>query len=344
MGVGVVLKVGAELISVAAPTLIAALTKKGAKKIAKPTAEQTKKAVSVNSTKLKASTKKKIQSAREEAKKGNKKVDVKANTGSGVKVDVTKPKPKLTGTAARKARRKKTDGRSTPERRAKQSAATKDKTTQVAGEPVVSGAKRTKTGQFAKKSDKKAIGDLEKGVGVGTGILTAGLMAASGDKKLKVGQTSAKADEKAPMPKPRPKSKVGEPVAKPRSTEKKKLAGDELGPSAGADTTGPKKKESEDVKRRRKSQLNKPKGRAESLKDQLLRQGRRKYGKFTVDSTDEGMSKFLGSKEDIERQEMEEEMNLYRGGMAFGKGGLYKAPKKTYGMRSGGFTRRGASR
>ena len=344
MGAGVVFKIGAELISVAAPTLIAALTKKGAKKIAKPTAEQTKKAVSVNSTKLKASTKKKIQSAREEVKKGNKKVDVKANTGSGVKVDVTKPKPKLTGTAARKARRKKTDGRSTPERRAKQSEATKDKTTQVAGEPVRSGASRTKTGQFAKKSDKKAIGDLEKGVGVGTGILTAGLMAASGDKTLKVGQTSAKADEKAPMPKPRPKSKVGEPVAKPRSTEKKKLAGDELGPSAGADTTGPKKKESEDVKRRRKSQLNKPKGRAESLKDQLLRQGRRKYGKFTVDSTDEGMSKFLGSKEDIERQEMEEEMNLYRGGMAFGKGGTYKAPKKTYGMRNGGFTRRGASR
>jgi hypothetical protein len=30
--------------------------------------------------------------------------------------------------------------------------------------------------------------------------------------------------------------------------------------------------------------------------------------------------------------------------MAFGKGGLYKAPKKAYGMRNGGFTRRGASR
>ena len=30
-----------------------------------------------------------------------------------------------------------------------------------------------------------------------------------------------------------------------------------------------------------------------------------------------------------------------KGGMAFGKGGMYKAPKKTYGMRYGGFTRRG---
>lgn len=83
----------------------------------------------------------------------------------------------------------------------------------------------------------------------------------------------------------------------------------------------------------------------ESLKDMLLKQDKRTIdtpvGKLTVDSTDEGMSKFLGSKEDIKRQEMEEEMNLYRGGMAFGKGGMYKGPKKTYGMRKGGFTNRG---
>jgi hypothetical protein len=293
MAVPLLFMLGATIVRTAAPTIIRALTRQGAKKIINPTAKQLKKAVSPNKAP------KSVQKTIAEGKKiKNKKVEVKPNTGSGTKVDVTKPKPKLTGTAARKAKRNKTDGRSTPERRAKQSEATKDKTTQVAGEPVRSGASRTKTGQFAKKSDKKAIGDLEKGVGVGTGILTAGLMAASGDKKLKVGQTSAEAGEKAPMPKPRPKSKVGEPVAKPRSTEKKKLAGDELGPSAGADTTGPKKE----------------------------------------------MSKFLGSKEDIERQEMEEEMNLYRGGMAFGKGGTYKAPKKTYGMRNGGFTRRGVSR
>ena len=83
----------------------------------------------------------------------------------------------------------------------------------------------------------------------------------------------------------------------------------------------------------------------ESLKDMLLKQDKRTIdtpvGKLTVDSTDEGMSKFLGSKEDIKRQEMEEEMNLYRGGMAFGKGGMYKGTKKTYGMRKGGFTNRG---
>ena len=90
-------------------------------------------------------------------------------------------------------------------------------------------------------------------------------------------------------------------------------------------------KESEDVKRRRKSQLKKPKGRAESLKEQLLVQGKREYdtplGKVVVDSTDEGM--------DTDRA------NFKYGGTAFGKGGMYKGTKKTYGMRKGGFTNRG---
>ena len=38
-----------------------------------------------------------------------------------------------------------------------------------------------------------------------------------------------------------------------------------------------------------------------------------------------------------------DDLNLYKGGMAkaFGKGGMYKGAKKTYGMKYGGFTRRG---
>ena len=38
-----------------------------------------------------------------------------------------------------------------------------------------------------------------------------------------------------------------------------------------------------------------------------------------------------------------DDLNLYKGGMAkaFGKGGMYKGNQKTYGMRYGGFTRRG---
>ena len=77
-------------------------------------------------------------------------------------------------------------------------------------------------------------------------------------------------------------------------------------------------------------------------------QGRKEYktpfGTLTVDSTDRGMSKFMGTDKEIAEQEMEEEMNFRRGGMprsrAFGKGGMYKTPKKAYGMKYGGVTRR----
>ena len=99
----------------------------------------------------------------------------------------------------------------------------------------------------------------------------------------------------------------------------------------------------EDAKVRNKPRKRKP-----------LEQGKRKiktdFGTITVDSTDKGMSKFSGF-DNREELEAEEEMNFRKGGMAkykkggmakaFGKGGMYKAPKKTYGMRYGGFTRRG---
>ena len=78
--------------------------------------------------------------------------------------------------------------------------------------------------------------------------------------------------------------------------------------------------------RRQQSQLNKPK---ETLKP--LEQGVRKSGRFTIDSTDEGMSKFMGTDKEIAEQEMEEEMNLRKGG----------AVAKKYGMKEGGFTKRG---
>ncbi len=78
--------------------------------------------------------------------------------------------------------------------------------------------------------------------------------------------------------------------------------------------------------RRQQSQLNKPK---KTLKP--LEQGVRKSGRFTIDSTDEGMSKFMGTDKEIAEQEMEEEMNLRKGG----------AVAKKYGMREGGFTKRG---
>ena len=98
--------------------------------------------------------------------------------------------------------------------------------------------------------------------------------------------------------------------------------------SIGAEIARKLQNKSED--RRQKSQLNKPKDRAESLKDQFFRQGKRKYGPLTVDSTDRGMSKY-GDSENWEELEMEEEMNLRKGG----------AVAKKYGMRAGGFTKRG---
>ena len=101
-----------------------------------------------------------------------------------------------------------------------------------------------------------------------------------------------------------------------------------------------KKAKAKSEDRRQKNQLNTTK---ESVKDQILRQGKRKYGKITADSTDEGMSKFSGF-DNQKELEAEEEMNFQKGGMpkrkAFGKGGMYKTPKKTYGMSYGGVTRK----
>jgi len=159
------------------------------------------------------------------------------------------------------------------------------------------------------------------------------------DKKA---ASKPKPKQAAPAPKPKDKPVRGPKNIKSRlktvsdkrkaeevSARKKASKEQPIGPSDAPKES--KKKEGKSVK--------------ESLKDMLLKQDKRTIdtpvGKLTVDSTDEGMSKFLGSKEDIKRQEMEEEMNLYRGGMAFGKGGMYKGTKKTYGMRKGGFTNRG---
>lgn len=100
-------------------------------------------------------------------------------------------------------------------------------------------------------------------------------------------------------------------------------------------------KQSTETKTKKKKDEPKKKGR--------FSQGKRTidtgFGKVTIDSTDEGMSKFLGTKDEIRQQEEDEEMNFRKGGMprgkAFGKGGMYKTPKKAYGMKYGGFTRRG---
>jgi len=136
----------------------------------------------------------------------------------------------------------------------------------------------------------------------------------------------------------------GKTPPKPKDNPRNKTTSETVSDKQKRDTqlgdkeTKKAKAKSED--RRQKNQLNTTK---ESVKDQILRQGKRKYGKITADSTDEGMSKFSGF-DNQKELEAEEEMNFQKGGMpkrkAFGKGGMYKTPKKTYGMSYGGVTRK----
>ena len=184
-------------------------------------------------------------------------------------------------------------------------------------------------------------------------------------------QKSQKAEKKAPIPRKRPaKLDSGDTrreegsasnianIAKTK-LEKRKRATDPAS-SAEADLRDRKAKEKKLRKEGAKAQpgggpssspavKKKKTGDSvkESLKDMIFKQDKRKYGPFTVDSTDRGMSKY-GDSDNWKELEAEEEMNLRKGGTArrkaFGKGGMYKTPKKAYGMRKGGFTRRGASR
>ena len=177
----------------------------------------------------------------------------------------------------------------------------------------------------------KTLSEKEKLALAAAGITFVGAVAAASGKPKIEGSKASAATKKG---KKASSAGTTEEMNAPMKKSQKDKIGTEDPSAAPALKKKETKKESEDVKRRRKSQLKKPKGRAESLKEQLLIQGKREYdtpfGKLTVDSTDEGM--------DTDRA------NFKYGGMAFGKGGLYKSPKKAYGMRSGGFTRRGASR
>ena len=95
---------------------------------------------------------------------------------------------------------------------------------------------------------------------------------------------------------------------------------------------------------RQQGQLPKKSPKKKGRFEQGIKEYKTPFGTLTVDSTDRGMSKFMGTDKEIAEQEMEEEMNFRRGGMprsrAFGKGGMYKTPKKAYGMKYGGVTRR----
>ena len=168
------------------------------------------------------------------------------------------------------------------------------------------GSSRTKRGK-----DKQTADDVLE-------VTSAKMAKEDKDKKVNKGDGVDRSDLSAPTkktktppkPKPNPRTKTG--TGDPSSAPNKTKA----------------KEESKDVKRRRESQLNKTKSTLKPL-EQGIRKYKTRFGEFTVDSTDEGM------------RNPEDDLNLYKGGMAFGKGGMYKGAKKTYGMRNGGFTRRG---
>ena len=159
----------------------------------------------------------------------------------------------------------------------------------------------------------------------------------SGDSRTNAKRVSKKASTDKDRPPadapnlPKEKPAPPKPKRKPSQAEKPKKVEPKVA------------KESEGVKRRRNSQLNKTKSTLKPL-EQGIRKYKTPFGTLTVDSTDRGMSKFMGSDKEIAEQEMEEEMNFRKGGMprsrAFGKGGMYKTPKRAYGMKYGGVTRK----
>jgi len=235
----------------------------------------------------------------------------------------------------------KTDGRSDIQNRARASERTSTRTRSVDGEPVNLGANRGAGGKFTPKSPRKDDNTVRN-------LLTLGIIggtAAGIDDSLR--KKDAKTDSETVSDKQKKQSQLG--VKKTRkptgemNTPKKKSKKNEIGTEDPSSAPTKKKTEISDSGGREDAKVaNKPR------KRKPLEQGKRKiktdFGTITVDSTDKGMSKFSGF-DNREELEAEEEMNFRKGGMprakAFGKGGMYKGAKKAYGMKYGGFTRRG---
>ena len=188
---------------------------------------------------------------------------------------------------------------------------------------VTTAKNKMKAGKTLSEKEKLALA----AAGITFGF---GLAAASGGPKIKGSEASAatKKGKKA--------SSAG--TVDEMNAPMKKSKKDEIGTEDPSAAPALKKKETK----------------KESKATYTPRKGKKKPESSVKDSDRLGikLARMLGDKRSgsqmvkdrIESEKLEEEMNLYRGGMAFGKGGTYKAPKKAYGMRNGGFTRRGASR
>tara|TARA_B100000700_G_scaffold318241_2_gene411023 strand:- start:1268 stop:2380 length:1113 start_codon:yes stop_codon:yes gene_type:complete len=224
-------------------------------------------------------------------------------------------------------------------------------------------------GEKVGTDNRKAGSQLGKEAGA-KGVGEAGAKVKDKDKRKAGSEVGPKAASESkgkatvtPMQKSR-QATIDKPVPKPKPKPNRSVSSqDEMGGGSSAPKPKPRPKGSTkermgDMKapaNKAGSELSKEAGTKEKSKATYQpRKGKKKSKSNVKDSDRLGikLARMLGDKRSgsqmvkdrIESEKLEEEMNLYRGGMAFGKGGTYKTPKKTYGMRNGGFTRRGASR
>jgi len=146
------------------------------------------------------------------------------------------------------------------------------------------------------------------------------------------------AENKPPKPRPKPKvpRKRNKDVEGIATTEKKIASKKAAQGLATQEKRSAQKPTTKDVggadkelpKNKKKSTISK---KAESKPDDYSGGKRVLKSGLVIDSSDSAF------------RTQEDDLNLYKGGMAkaFGKGGMYKGNKKAYGMRYGGFTRRG---
>jgi len=169
----------------------------------------------------------------------------------------------------------------------------------------------------------------------------------SGDSRTNAKRVSKKAStdkdrppaDAPPLPKEKP-----EPPKKQKEMDDKKFDRQKIRESeAKASKKAKRDKILKEEGRQQQGQLPKKSPKKKGRFEQGIKEYKTPFGTLTVDSTDKGMSKFSGF-DNQKELEAEEEMNFRRGGMprsrAFGKGGMYKTPKKAYGMRYGGVTRK----
>ena len=158
--------------------------------------------------------------------------------------------------------------------------------------------------------------------------------------------SSLSTDKKEPMEKPTQSKDMSEGYSKKKDKPKKVLDKEAMSATTKDGPSSSKSRSGEPVPKRnaKPSDIDKSAGKSKKViskkaknREDDFSQGVRQSTKDSLifDTTDEAF------------QSEADDLNLRKGGMpkrkTFGKGGMYKPSKKTYGMKKGGFTSRGAS-